>query len=90
MCLLTAGWETIICVRVHAPAHVSQSFCAMMLVCRVATADSCGVVQLSPTSSAVVEVMNQLPHWGKFASLCPFLQDSLGCLATGPSQQATP
>ena len=47
------------CMR---PAHVSQILCAMTLLCGVTVADSCGDVQLSFASSAVVEVMNQLPH----------------------------
>jgi len=34
----------------------------MTLLCGVTVADSCGNVQLSFASSAVVEVMNQLPH----------------------------
>ena len=65
------------CLLMRAPAHVSQSFCAMTLLCRVAIADCCGVVQLSPASSAVVKVMNQLLHYGEFASLCLFHSDIL-------------
>jgi len=54
----------------------------MELLCRIANTDSCGVVQLNPASSAVMEVimMNQLLRWGKFASLCLSHQDILGYL----------
>ncbi|DBA85409.1 TPA: hypothetical protein ACH3X2_006087 [Trebouxia sp. C0005] len=39
--------------------------------------------QLDPSSSAAVEVVNQLGHWGNSDSICLFFQGIQGCLRDG-------
>ena len=53
----------------------------MPLWCRVA--DWCGAVQLSPSSLAAEEVVNQLGHRGNFAAMCLFFQGIQSCLRDG-------
>ncbi len=55
----------------------------MTSLCKSAVADWCGAAQLHPSSSAAVEVVNQLGHWGNFASMCLFFQGIQGCLRDG-------
>ena len=45
--------------------------------------DSCGAAQLNPSSSAAVEVVNQLGHWGDFASATLFFQGIQACHKDG-------
>jgi len=51
--------------------------------CTPAVTDCFGAVQLSPASSAAMEVVNQLGHWGDFASVSLFFQGIQGCLRDG-------
>ncbi|KAL0030445.1 hypothetical protein WJX79_005663 [Trebouxia sp. C0005] len=46
-------------------------------------ADWLHAIQLDPSSSAAVEVVNQLGHWGFFDSICLFFQGIQGCLSDG-------
>ena len=43
-------------------------------MCKAAVADWCGAVQLSPSSSAAEEVVNQLGHWGNYDSVVLFFK----------------
>jgi hypothetical protein len=52
----------------------------MTLLCTPDNTDFYGVAQLDPLSSAAVEVVNQLGHWGNFAAMCFFFQCIQGCL----------
>ena len=51
----------------------------MALLCKAGDVDCCGAVQLYPSSSAAMEVVNQLGHWGNFASMSLFFQSIQGC-----------
>ena len=55
----------------------------MTLLCTPDITDSCGVAQLDPSSSAAVEVVDQLGHWGDFDSISLFFQGIHGCLRDG-------
>ncbi|KAA6422315.1 MAG: hypothetical protein FRX49_07785 [Trebouxia sp. A1-2] len=46
-------------------------------------ADWLHAIQLDPSSSAAVEVVNQLGHWGNSDSICLFFQGIQGCLRDG-------
>lgn len=55
----------------------------MTLSCTPDITDFRGAVQLDPSSSAAVEVVDQLGHWGEFADMCLFFQGIQGCLKEG-------
>jgi len=59
---------------------IHARLCSMTLLCTPDNTDFYGVAQLDPASSAAVEVVNQLGHWGNFAAMCLFFQCIQGCL----------
>ena len=64
-------------------AYVLPSPTVTTLFCKAAIADCCRAAQLSPSSSAAVEVVNQLGHWGDFDCISLFFQGFQGCLRDG-------
>ncbi|DBA95050.1 TPA: hypothetical protein ACH3X1_002563 [Trebouxia sp. C0004] len=71
------------------PAKQAELYGRRALVSRAANqpvasfVDWLHAIQLSPSSSAAVEVVDQLGHWGNFNSVCLFFQAVQGCLRDG-------
>ncbi len=64
-------------------AYVLQSLTVTTLFCKVAVANWCGAVQLSSSSSAAEEVVNQLGHWGNYHLMRLFVQGLQAVLRAG-------
>ena len=60
-----------------------QSLTVTTLLCKAAITDCYGAVQLSPSSSAAVEVVDQLGHWGNYSSVQLLFQAIQAFLTAG-------